>query len=129
MDSSSKQIELATKYVLGSTKGRGRSGPQDVSEGAGDDDGPDSEITATMGSDEEDAHVELLVVDMTSLNFPRGSFDAVVAFYSVIHLPRDEQRQLLKQIAEWLVSEDTEKVETGIFAPQPWYNRQSGRLC
>jgi SAM-dependent methyltransferase len=94
VDSSSKQIELARKYVLGSTKGRGRSRPKDVSEGAGDD-GPDSEI------------------DMTSLNFPRGSFDAVVAFYSVIHLPRDEQRQLLKQIAEWLVSEDTEKVEQG----------------
>ncbi len=113
VDSSSKQIELARMYVLGSTENRGQSGPMGVSAGAGDEDGPHFEKTARTGSNDKDAHVELLVLDMTSLNFPRGSFDAVVAFYSVIHLPRDEQRQLLKRIAEWLVSENTEKVGQG----------------
>jgi Methyltransferase domain len=51
--------------------------------------------------------VELLVTDMTTLNFPPGSFDVVVAFYSIIHLPRNEQKEMLGKIATWL-SRDSE---------------------
>lgn len=40
--------------------------------------------------------------DMTKLNFPEGSFDAVAAFYSMIHVPRQEQTELLCKIASWL---------------------------
>ena len=40
--------------------------------------------------------------DMGSLEFAPGSFDGVCAFYSMIHLPRDEQGPLLKSIAGWL---------------------------
>lgn len=40
--------------------------------------------------------------DMMSLDFPAASFDAVLGFYSVIHLPREEQTQLLAKIVEWL---------------------------
>lgn len=40
--------------------------------------------------------------DMMSLSFPPASFDAVTGFYSIIHLPRDEQTQLMVKIAEWL---------------------------
>jgi SAM-dependent methyltransferase len=40
--------------------------------------------------------------DMTSLRFESGSFDAVVAFYSLTHVPRDEQPALLGRIASWL---------------------------
>ncbi len=40
--------------------------------------------------------------DMSALDFPAASFDAVVAFYSIIHLPREEHPALLRKIAVWL---------------------------
>lgn len=40
--------------------------------------------------------------DMTKLDFSAQSFDAVAAFYSIFHIPRAEQPQLLKSIAQWL---------------------------
>jgi SAM-dependent methyltransferase len=40
--------------------------------------------------------------DMAALDFPPGSFDAVGAFYSIIHLPREEHADLLRRIAGWL---------------------------
>jgi SAM-dependent methyltransferase len=40
--------------------------------------------------------------DMMSLAFPPGNFDAVVALYSIIHLPRVEQEVMVKRISEWL---------------------------
>src|SRR5262245_35818011 len=33
----------------------------------------------------------LIHTDMTQLDFPPASFDAVVAFYALIHVPREEQ--------------------------------------
>jgi len=33
--------------------------------------------------------------DMTELDFPAGSFDAICSFYAIIHVPRDEHRPLL----------------------------------
>jgi SAM-dependent methyltransferase len=43
-----------------------------------------------------------LQADMMAVDFPAGSFDAVVALYSVIHLPRIEQGALLSRVAQWL---------------------------
>lgn len=40
--------------------------------------------------------------DMCSAEFPPGSFDAVVSFYSIIHVPLDEQPALFGRIAAWL---------------------------
>ena len=40
--------------------------------------------------------------DMTDLDFPADSFDAVAAFYSIIHVPRQEQAELQCKIASWL---------------------------
>lgn len=40
--------------------------------------------------------------DMTTLDFEPGSFDAVVAFYSLTHVPRYEQLPLLEHIRTWL---------------------------
>jgi SAM-dependent methyltransferase len=40
--------------------------------------------------------------DMTKLSFSPASFDAVVAFYSIIHVPRGEHPDLLRAIATWL---------------------------
>ena len=40
--------------------------------------------------------------DMTSIDFVDASFDAVMAFYSIIHVPRAEQAGLIASIASWL---------------------------
>jgi SAM-dependent methyltransferase len=40
--------------------------------------------------------------DMTQLDFSPGSFDGIAAFYSIIHVPREEQPRLLRDIASWL---------------------------
>ncbi len=40
--------------------------------------------------------------DITQLSLPSASFDGVAAFYSLVHVPRQEQQQLLQNIASWL---------------------------
>ena len=45
---------------------------------------------------------KFLHADMTELSFPENSFDAITAFYSIIHVPRQEQAELLCKIASWL---------------------------
>jgi SAM-dependent methyltransferase len=40
--------------------------------------------------------------DVTTLDFPSGSFDAVVAFYSLTHVPRAEHAALFGRIRTWL---------------------------
>ena len=51
------------------------------------------------------AHVPqatLVHADMAALAFAPASFDAVVAFYSLFHLPGDEQGPMIARIAGWL---------------------------
>lgn len=43
-----------------------------------------------------------LVGDMTSLEFPPESLDAIVSFYALIHVPVEEQRELVARIGKWL---------------------------
>jgi SAM-dependent methyltransferase len=40
--------------------------------------------------------------DITQLTLPPASFDAVIAFYTITHVPREEHAQLLRNIASWL---------------------------
>ena len=40
--------------------------------------------------------------DFTRLDLPGGSFDAVTALYSFVHVPREEHAALLGRIARWL---------------------------
>ena len=40
--------------------------------------------------------------DIMSLEFADSRFDAVVAFYSVFHLPREEHAILFKRVRDWL---------------------------
>ncbi len=40
--------------------------------------------------------------DMTTLAFPPATFAAVVAFYAITHVPREEHAALLANIASWL---------------------------
>jgi SAM-dependent methyltransferase len=43
-----------------------------------------------------------LHADMTALDLPPASFAAVAAFYSIIHVPREQHGTLLRSIAAWL---------------------------
>jgi len=45
---------------------------------------------------------EFVCADMTEVEFRPSRFDAVVALYSVIHVPLGEQPQLLDRLAGWL---------------------------
>ncbi|KAK5053750.1 hypothetical protein LTR84_001711 [Exophiala bonariae] len=47
-------------------------------------------------------NVQFIAGDMMKLTFEPSHFDAVVAFYSVIHLPKEEQLEIFKQICSWL---------------------------
>ena len=40
--------------------------------------------------------------DIMSVDFPPSSFNGAVAFYSVFHLPREEQPALVRRIYDWL---------------------------
>ena len=40
--------------------------------------------------------------DFVELDFPAETFDAVTALYSIVHVPRDEQKPLLARILRWL---------------------------
>lgn len=75
--------------------------------------------------------LELKQGDMTQLSFPDGSFDAVVGFYSIIHLPRLEQVELVKKIAGWLKPDGfllanfgKEEFETAV--NQTWMGEEKG---
>jgi cyclopropane fatty-acyl-phospholipid synthase-like methyltransferase len=43
-----------------------------------------------------------LQADMTTVAFEPARFDAVVAFYALTHVPRDEQAGLIERIRGWL---------------------------
>ena len=40
--------------------------------------------------------------DIMAVDFPSSSFNGVVAFYSVFHLPREEHPELFRRIYDWL---------------------------
>ncbi len=40
--------------------------------------------------------------NMTDLDFPPDTFDGVLAFYSITHMPREEHGPLLRKIGRWL---------------------------
>lgn len=43
-----------------------------------------------------------ICADMCQVEFPPASFDAVTAFYSIFHVPREEHAALFRTIATWL---------------------------
>jgi ubiquinone/menaquinone biosynthesis C-methylase UbiE len=44
----------------------------------------------------------LIHADMMALSFEPNSFDAVVGFYSIFHLPKEEQGAMIRRIRVWL---------------------------
>ncbi|MGW0229993.1 class I SAM-dependent methyltransferase [Actinopolymorpha singaporensis] len=67
---------------------------------------------AVTGVDLSDVQIEraralvpgatFLRADASVVEFPPGSFDAIVSLYALIHIPVDEQPALLARIASWL---------------------------
>lgn len=47
-------------------------------------------------------NAEFKVADMASLVRPDSSFDAVLAFYSVFHLPREQHEDFVRKTYSWL---------------------------
>jgi SAM-dependent methyltransferase len=48
------------------------------------------------------SNAHFIHADMTRVEVAPLSFDAVAAFYSITHVPRDEHPELLRRIASWL---------------------------
>lgn len=68
------------------------------------------DVTGVDISDAQIARARQLVpggtfirADMTSLELPRESFHAIVVFFALIHVPIEEQRDLLGRVSRWLV--------------------------
>ena len=43
-----------------------------------------------------------ICADIMMQTFPSASYDAIVSYYTLFHLPRTEQRVLIKRISKWL---------------------------
>ncbi len=64
--------------------------------------GERGEKVAVQSESAVDSAVDWVEADMMDLAFAPASLDAVLAFYSIIHLPVHEQATLLARIATWL---------------------------
>ncbi len=40
--------------------------------------------------------------DVVETEFPEGSFDAIVSYYSIFHIPRQEHSDLFRRFAQWI---------------------------
>jgi cyclopropane fatty-acyl-phospholipid synthase-like methyltransferase len=45
---------------------------------------------------------EFTKADMAEVSFPRATFDAIVAFYAIEHVPREQHATLLERFGSWL---------------------------
>ena len=79
-----------------------------------------------------------LHADMTALAFEPASFDAVVAFYSLTHVPREDVPPLLARIRDWLrpggtflasmgVEDDPGTIEEGWLGVDMYFSHFSAR--
>lgn len=61
-----------------------------------------SETQIALARERLPSSVTLIQGDMMELSFPDATFDAVLAMYSIFHLPRDEQVAMLHRVHGWL---------------------------
>jgi len=47
-------------------------------------------------------HATFVQSDIMALDFPPASFDAIVSFYAIFHIPREEHAELFCRIHRWL---------------------------
>ncbi len=64
--------------------------------------GVDGSTRQIMLARQTEPRATFAVADMTTVSFDAMSFDAVTAFYSITHVPRDEHRALFGRIRGWL---------------------------
>lgn len=64
--------------------------------------------------------------DMTEIELPEASFDAVVAFYSITHVPRAGHEALFRRIAHWLVPGDLLVTSLGAGNSDDWRGNWMG---
>ena len=69
--------------------------------------------------------------DMMALSYPEGTFDAITGFYSIIHLPREEQTELIGRIAKWLkpsglLLANFATEESGAIVDEKWLGHETG---
>jgi 2-polyprenyl-3-methyl-5-hydroxy-6-metoxy-1,4-benzoquinol methylase len=63
------------------------------------------------------------VLDLRTVSFPTGQFDAITSLYTFDHIPRDEHRALLERLRNWLqpggllLLSIEDRDEPGIVAP------------
>ena len=63
---------------------------------------------------------EFMCADMTAVDLAEASFEAVVAFYSIVHVPRSEHARLFRRIARWLVPGGVFLASLGSGASADW---------
>jgi SAM-dependent methyltransferase len=61
-----------------------------------------------------------MVGDLTEVDFPVGSFDAVTAFYALNHVPREEHAALFERVASWLVDDGRFLATFGLADEADW---------
>jgi SAM-dependent methyltransferase len=82
---------------------------------------------------------EFIEADLTTIDRPAASLDAVVAFYSLTHVPRDEHAALFARIRRWLrpggvfiaslgVEDDPATVEADWLGVEMYFSQFSARV-
>jgi cyclopropane fatty-acyl-phospholipid synthase-like methyltransferase len=61
-----------------------------------------------------------IAADLVSIDFPPGSFDAVTAFYSLNHVPREEHGALFERVARWLAEDGRFLATFGLANEADW---------
>jgi ubiquinone/menaquinone biosynthesis C-methylase UbiE len=64
--------------------------------------GVDASLGQIMRARRNVPEANFVHADMTSIQLPSQRFDAVSAFYSITHVPRNEHEALIRRIATWL---------------------------
>ncbi|KAF7360051.1 S-adenosyl-L-methionine-dependent methyltransferase [Mycena venus] len=61
-------------------------------------------LQARLAAEISAGKVEIRQGDMMDLTFAEGELDVVVGLYTVIHLPREEQGELVRRLGKWVRS-------------------------
>jgi ubiquinone/menaquinone biosynthesis C-methylase UbiE len=71
--------------------------------------------------------------DISKIEFPENSFNAIVSFYAIIHIPLDEHPGLFKQVSKWLSPEGILLVIVGHKAwtgtDDAYLGVEGGKMC
>jgi len=59
-------------------------------------------LQSRLASEIAGGKVETRLGDMMDLTLSGGELDAVVGLYSILHLPRQEQAELLRRVGQWV---------------------------